>query len=561
MKIAFFLGSPDINGGTYVIYEHASRLKQHGHSVSIITEGEILPERYAWHPDASRLEWLTQNQASKLHFDIMLATWWQSPLILHEFRATHYVYFVQSIESRFFGPKDPTDYDLVDHEIWREISEMTYSYTIPVITEAKWIKEYLYNNYNKNPYLVRNGIRKDIYCKYGETIAPRKEGFLRVLVEGPVDVFYKNVPKSINLCRQAEVDEIWLLTSSDVDKVDGVDRLFSRIPIHDTPAIYRSCDILVKLSHIEGMFGPPLEMFHCGGTALVYNVTGHDEYIVNDENSYVVEKDNDVQVVKLLQRLKREPEELKRLKLGAEETAASWPDWDVSSRLFNNALQDIAKYEKCSSAYLKKHTELLFDNVKPVIKARTLDNFSEREEKSGDNSENPHNFAHLYWQSGEQFSTDRCKWCHYYTGDWQTISFEVAITGFPFWLRVDPSVRIGIILIESIVVNNDTKDELVMTFQGIDEFGLLYLDGSVCRLDHVNYFTLLSYGDDPQAILPAVEKGDIGDILTVEIRLKEIGIRQFHDKYYLQEIWGRVYKNLLSSPRRLARKIKLLLSN
>jgi hypothetical protein len=42
----------------------------------------------------------------------------------------------------------------------------------------------------------------------------------------------------------------------------------------DTPLVYRSCDILGKLSYVEGMFGPPLEMFHCGWTAIVYNVTG-----------------------------------------------------------------------------------------------------------------------------------------------------------------------------------------------------------------------------------------------------------------------------------------------
>jgi glycosyltransferase involved in cell wall biosynthesis len=107
-------------------------------------------------------------------------------------------------------------------------------------------------------------------------------------VEGPLGVSYKNVEKTIELCRQAEVDEIWLLTSSEVTDYPGVNRCFSRVPITETAAIYRSCDLLVKLSYVEGMFGPPLEMFHCGGTALVYDVTGHDEYIRHQQNSIVV---------------------------------------------------------------------------------------------------------------------------------------------------------------------------------------------------------------------------------------------------------------------------------
>jgi len=92
-------------------------------------------------------------------------------------------------------------------------------------------------------------------------------------------VFFKNVEKTIELCLQSDADEIWLLTSTEISEYPGVDKCFSRVAIEKTPEIYRSCDVLVKLSYVEGMFGPPLEMFHCGGTAIVYDVTGHDEYI------------------------------------------------------------------------------------------------------------------------------------------------------------------------------------------------------------------------------------------------------------------------------------------
>ncbi len=314
LSIAFLLGSPDINGGTYVIYEHGTRLQKLGHRVTMITESEIDPSRHSWHSTAANLEWLTLAQAAAEKFDIVLATWWQSPFLLHKLSASHYVYFVQSIESRFFEEEDPAHHDNRDLSIWQNFCESSYSFNIPVITEAQWIKKYLYHKYNTTAWLVRNGIRKDIYLKQGETISPRKEGRLRVLVEGPVDVFYKNVPKSIELCRQAGVDEIWLLSSSDIEKFPGVDKVFSRIPINETPAIYRSCDVLVKLSYIEGMFGPPLEMFHCGGTAIVYDVSGHDEYIVHGENSYVAKRDDEGQVLRYLTELKENHAVLQQLK-------------------------------------------------------------------------------------------------------------------------------------------------------------------------------------------------------------------------------------------------------
>ena len=95
LSIAFFLGWPDINGGTYVIYEHGTRLQKRGHRVTMITENEINPSRYSWHSKAAELDWLTLAQAATEKFDIVVATWWESPFLLHQVSASHYLYFVQ----------------------------------------------------------------------------------------------------------------------------------------------------------------------------------------------------------------------------------------------------------------------------------------------------------------------------------------------------------------------------------------------------------------------------------------------------------------------------------
>jgi hypothetical protein len=91
LTIAFLLGSPDISGGTYVIYEHGTRLQKLGHRVTMITETEIGPERYSWHLTAGELDWITLAAATEKRFDIVLATWWQSSFLLHQISASHYV--------------------------------------------------------------------------------------------------------------------------------------------------------------------------------------------------------------------------------------------------------------------------------------------------------------------------------------------------------------------------------------------------------------------------------------------------------------------------------------
>ncbi|WP_051305621.1 glycosyltransferase family 4 protein [Desulfogranum mediterraneum] len=533
-RICFLLGSPDINGGTYVIYEHGSRLHALGHEVTIVTQEAVTPDRYAWHPGAKTLEWLTFDEARSKQFDLVLATWWQSPFMLAELSASHYAYFVQSIESRFFENTDPAHHDKYNLDVWSGYCEMTYSINIPIITEARWIKDYLFDRYNHQAFLVPNGIRKDVYLDSGDLVAQRKPGKLRVLVEGPVDVHYKNVPKSIELCRKAEVDEVWLLTSSEVAEVEGVDRVFSRVPIHETPAIYRSCDLLVKLSYIEGMFGPPLEMFHCGGTAIVYDVTGHDEYIVHDENSYVAARDDEQRVVDYLVSLKKNPSELQRLKRGAEKTAASWPDWQAAAHLFNGAVNEILRMPSVSRAYLQRWTTECNQANTAKLRDKEVELFQRREEAEGKLVVD--NFVQLYyWAEQEGLDGSKFSWAHYKSGGQVEVSLQIPLTGFPFRLRLDPSVRIGVIEMTSIVVKASRTDEALLSIDTPEAFSQLSVGGTLRRLSSASNAAFFSYGDDPQLILPPINRGELGDELVVVISLKEMSVQTFVNHAYREQ--------------------------
>jgi O-antigen biosynthesis protein len=350
MKISFLLGSPAISGGTYVIFEHATRIQKMGFEVFIITEDKVNIKDVEWHTHAKNLNFITFHESREMEFDIAIATWWRTAYELYRVKSKKYIYFVQSIESKFYPPTEKSI-------IW--LAEATYMIPIDVITEATWISDYLKNKYNKNVSLVHNGIRKDIYNKNGDSY--KKSKGLRVLVEGPIDVPFKNVPKTIELVKKSMADEIWLLTSSDVKDYPGVDRVFSRVPITEVAKIYRSCDVLVKLSYVEGMFGPPLEMFHCGGTAITYDVTGHDEYLVDNYNSFVVKTDDDENVINRINQLKSDSKLLIKLKKNAEKTAENWIDWQESSERFFKALNELYKIPSINQQSLDVHSKLIFD--------------------------------------------------------------------------------------------------------------------------------------------------------------------------------------------------------
>ena len=358
-KIAFLLGGVEISGGINVIFQHAMLLADKGYDISFVTSKRVSPADIKWHPiynfikekDNCNITWYSLNDVDDVVFDIAIATWWRTFFNLWKVNARQYYYFVQSIESRFYPPHET---------VLRSVVEATYELQMGFITECKWISKYLSDNYSHCVPVSPNGVDKSIFNQEGVAIAERDDQKLRVLIEGPVDVAFKNVPGTIDLVNRSLADETWLLTSSPVKDIKGVNRIFSQIPLQFTPTVYRSCDVIIKLSFVEGMFGPPLEMFHCGGTCIVYDVTGHDEYVKHRENGIVVRCNAENDVISYINELKENSGVLNKLKEGGIRTAQTWPDWESSNKMFELALEKVAANASLSHEMLKRYSRRIW---------------------------------------------------------------------------------------------------------------------------------------------------------------------------------------------------------
>lgn len=335
IKVAFLIGSADISGGSLVIFQHAMYLQRHGVEVAIVPILDSAPTAVGWHPALGALRFASVPEAAREMFDLVLATWWPTVYELPRLRFRHAAYFVQSIESRFSasGPRRDS----------AELAELTYTFDLPVITIATWLQVYLAFEHGAPSFLVLNGVDKSVYRTDGDRLMPREAGRLRVLVEGSTEAQMKGVASAVHVARSGGADEVWLLTPTEIERYPNVDRVISRIPAKETPKVYRSCDVLLKLSQVEGMFGPPLEMFHCGGTTICYDVTGADEYVEDGVNGLVVQMDDEDSATQAVARLRREPETLDRLKDGAVGTADRWPSWDESSARFLATVRAVSK--------------------------------------------------------------------------------------------------------------------------------------------------------------------------------------------------------------------------
>lgn len=350
LKVGVITGY-SLSGGHNVIFEHISRIHKRGNlDIYLIFDQDISNENLAWFSGIEEVKRLSLEKAKAMEFDIAVATFWRTCYQLKDLHAKSYVYFNQSVESKFYSVEEFNN---------RNAAEATYLLGLKIITEASWIQKYIKENYKEEAQLVLNGIRKENYQLEGEVWANRDISKLRVLIEGNLSSSFKNVARTIELCKESLADEIWLLTNSKIDHIEGVDRIFSNIPMNETQKIFRSCDVLVKLSTVEGMFGPPLEMFHCGGTAITYNVTGHEEYMVHNHNSLIANMHDEAMIVRYINELKEHPEKLASLKKNAYVTSLEWYDWDAASLGFEQALISCYQEPNLPHTVLKQKISIL----------------------------------------------------------------------------------------------------------------------------------------------------------------------------------------------------------
>lgn len=274
VKIVYVLPCCSVSGGIAVVCQHANRLLLRGYDILFLTETPH--DTYmGWFPDQQIPVITIKDYPSDV--DILIATGWTTSFRVAQLPAKEKIYFVQSDETRFH-PQD---------SIWQYLCTISYCFDFHFMTEARWIQTWLRDNFGKNAYLVPNGLDDKIFYP----CAPlEKKGMRpRVLLEGAIGLPYKGMKEAFEAIQDLDV-EIWCVSSyGKPEALWRCDRFFEHVPMQKMREIYSSCDILLKLSRVEGFFGPPMEMMACGGVSVVGRVTGYDEYIVDGINALVID--------------------------------------------------------------------------------------------------------------------------------------------------------------------------------------------------------------------------------------------------------------------------------
>ena len=347
LKIAFLIPDLGVGGGNSVVLAHARSAADAGHQVTVVVSAGVPSGLETFPIGGPRVTSLAQ--ASDTEFDVAIASWWQDTLLLPRLAAGRHARFLQGMEDRLYR----------SHEPQHSLVQAAYRVPLPGITISHWVSEQFRHEYGQSLAVVPNGLDKSVFRPEGRVIAPRKDG-VRVLVEGPLGSWHKNVVPALRLSRTLS-DETWLLTSTDVGPISGVDRVFSRLPPTETAAVYRSCDILLKLSLIEGFGLPPLEMFHCGGTVVGFHgpCTGITEYAKHGRNALLAPASDFEAAGEHLGALLKDRDLLDTMKSGALTTARAWPSQTEAGELFLRALNALIESQPTTDADVLSRLELL----------------------------------------------------------------------------------------------------------------------------------------------------------------------------------------------------------
>jgi glycosyltransferase involved in cell wall biosynthesis len=337
VRVAFLVPALDLSGGVGVVVGHARRLRaDHGVDAVLIY---ARPDRSAG--DAAQrslgdVPVLERGAAREQRFDVAVATWWETALHLPDVRAERYAYFVQSMEDRFYDPDAPE----------RAAAAMTHDLPLALITEARWIADQL-EELRDAPnrftvHYVRNGIDKSVFA-IPQRLAPSVEGPLRVLVEGSPAVALKGVGEALEAAGAMQEPRHVTLVCADRQAADGAaaDAVVGPLDAAGMAELYARTDVVLKLSRVEGMAGPPLEGFHRGATCITTPVTGHDEYVVDGCNGLLTSWDDVRGTARLLDLLARDRRLLHELRVSALRTARSWPSTEQSTAMMALALRRI----------------------------------------------------------------------------------------------------------------------------------------------------------------------------------------------------------------------------
>lgn len=366
-SLAVVLTSLSLSGGTSIVFDLLSKNQKNASMTILLPNKEALKHGndFAGVIRANNIKvgFLSTDQG---FYDLVLLTFWTTvPMTLRSnIVSREFLFLCQSLEDRFYA--DPKHTLTLEIEAVQEV----YRLNLNTITEAQWIKEVLdlrrqRSNATKlysNPILMEFNDKKEKSFLKGVI-----QNKLVVVIEGH-STWFKGVNTAFKAISEVKDVDIVLHVVGASHKYPTFGRNVELVS-HDVMTrksfqeLLSKSDCIIKLSHVEGMYGPPLEAFALGTTCITSAVTGSEEFIRHLENALIVPIGDYFGVARWLEALHKDRNLLETLNRNASLTATNWVTQRTDGA-FHQELKTLlasranhltlSKYTECQKNYWEK---------------------------------------------------------------------------------------------------------------------------------------------------------------------------------------------------------------
>ena len=336
LHITYVMTWTGVCGGSKIILEHANKLTARGHKITIISHDKK-PIWFKMNDSIQFIEvpWGQTLCESIPKCDVIVATYWREIYECIEQKIAPVIYFEQG------------DYHLFDLE---KLDNRTYEYIKKqlevvqfVYTVSTFAKNKIKQIYNKDAIVIPNAVDSTIFfCK--EYRKNNKK--INIAIIGSEESEFKrigNILKAIEIVKEEgyDIELNWITpTEPKRNKIKAIVNP-PQLIIGDT---LRKSDIYICASMYESFCLPVLEAMTCGVAVITTNNGGNMDFVKDNENALVIEKDNIDDIVEKTKKLINNAQLRERLSRAALETSKQY-SWNKTIDMVEEYYRNIANYK------------------------------------------------------------------------------------------------------------------------------------------------------------------------------------------------------------------------
>lgn len=336
LNITYVMTWTGVCGGSKIILEHANKLTNRGHHITLISH-DVRPD---WFKLDEKVEFIQVPWSEVLcasvpkQTDVIVATYWREVYECVEQKIAPVVYFEQGDFHLF-------DLDKLNKRTFDYISKglktINYIYTV-----SSFAKEKLKAVYDVEAKVIPNAVDDKVF--YYE---PHKENEVpNITIIGSEEAEFKKIQNIIDAIKIIKtkgynVKLNWITPTEPKKNIDLK-------PIINPPQkvigdTLRNTDIYICASMYESFCLPVLEAMTCGAAIITTNNGGNMDFVKENENALIIEKNNIDDIVEKVEKLLKSKELRDFLvKNGVEESAQY--SWNATIDKVEEYYREIANY-------------------------------------------------------------------------------------------------------------------------------------------------------------------------------------------------------------------------